>query len=572
MAHAMQIDASRRAAWLRRSAVATALVAALCLCGGWGGAASAKSVALVIGNDGYRNVEKLHKASGDARALGETLRQIGFTVTVETDVDNRRFTDVLARFVKSVEPGDTAFFHFSGHGVEIDGRNFLLPVDAPSPSESNDAQLQRASFELQREVLAALRDRHPRALVAVIDACRNNPYSAQPGGRSVGGERGLARVDAASGEFLIFSAAPKQAALDELAPGDTEQTSVFMRVFLKYLPQPNVPLQAIVKSTQTEVYQTVLRATNNTKQQRPNYDDQFIGDLLLNQQQIASLAPTVPKPPAVAPPITLPPPLAAPAAPLAPAAPAAAPSHAPAVAVPEGPPDRPGAASDCALSLAKVRPDVSGVQWITIESSCGTLARIYLTYGDWTFVRAVDPAASVTFPFAFFAGASELKVSTNRGGQVSVPAPRTQPRYVKHVVLLWTKPVDLDLVPADPEFVDPQNVERFAWQASVRLADGGPGTTRAVVYTLAPKQTPEGHAIKFRVNNRSRAQVPQMPFCGGGGLDQVAYEARLYEDGRLAREPERQATPRVACGQAILADDLRAPRLRNINIVIRPQS
>jgi hypothetical protein len=565
---------------MRRCALALAtIIGTACMCAG---AASAKNVALIIGNNDYRNVEKLHKAVGDAQALAETLRQMKFAVTVETNVDGKGFTDALARFIKSVEPGDTAFFHYSGHGVEIDGRNFLLPIDAPSPTDSNDAQLQRAAFELQREILEKLRDRHPRALVAVVDACRNNPYSGG-GGRSVSGERGLARVDASSGEFLIFSASPKQVALDELSPGDSEPTSVFMRVFLKYLPQPNVPLQAIVKSTQTEVYQTVLRASNNAKQQRPNYDDQFIGDLMLNPQ-VASLSPTIPSPaPAVvAPPITVPsdsppsftPPSVSPpsysTAAVSPGRPTGQDSGP--AAAPAGPPDRPGAAGDCSLSVTKVRSDVSGVQWITVDSGCGALARVYLTYGDWTFVRAVDPGTTVSFPFDFFLGTAELKISSDRGGQASVPAPRTQPRGAKHVVLLWSKGVDLDLVPADPEFVDPQNVERFAWQATVRLADGGTGTNRAVIYTLAPKSTPEMHAIKFRVNNKSRAQVPRPPFCGGGGLDQVDYEARLYEDGRLMKEPERQSTPRVACGQAILADDLRAPRLRNINIVIRPPS
>src|SRR5262249_59957396 len=101
---------------------------------------------------------------------------------------------------------------------------------------------------------------------------------------------------------------------------------------------------------------------------------------------------------------------------------------------------------------------------------------------------------------------------------------------------------------------------------------GVPGPAGAVIDALAPKSPRDGHAIKSRALNKSGSRAPQPPYCGGQGLDQVEYEARLYEDGRLAKEPERQATPRVSCGQAILADDLRAPRLRNINIVIRPQS
>src|ERR1700744_4279002 len=88
-----------------------------------------KRVALVIGNNDYKNVPKLQKAVNDARTMGDTLKQLGFTVMVAENQTRQAFSESLLAFDQAVGPGDTAFFFYAGHGFEIAGQNFLLPTD-----------------------------------------------------------------------------------------------------------------------------------------------------------------------------------------------------------------------------------------------------------------------------------------------------------------------------------------------------------------------------------------------------------------------------------------------------------
>ncbi len=103
---------------------------------GFAGPAHAeKRVALVIGNNDYRNVPKLQKAVNDARAMGDALKQLGFSVMVAENLNRQQFSQALLTFDNAVEPGDTAFFFYAGHGFEIAGQNFLLPTDVPAATE-----------------------------------------------------------------------------------------------------------------------------------------------------------------------------------------------------------------------------------------------------------------------------------------------------------------------------------------------------------------------------------------------------------------------------------------------------
>src|SRR5712664_5004229 len=88
---------------------------------------AAKRVALVIGNNDYKNVPKLQKAVNDARTMGDTLKQLGFNVMVAENQNRQAFSETLLAFDNAVEPGDTAFFFYAGHGFAIAGQYFLLP-------------------------------------------------------------------------------------------------------------------------------------------------------------------------------------------------------------------------------------------------------------------------------------------------------------------------------------------------------------------------------------------------------------------------------------------------------------
>src|SRR6266576_6911536 len=111
-----------------------------------------KRVALVIGNNDYKNVPKLQKAVNDARTMGDTLKQLGFTVMVAENQTRQAFSQSLLAFDKAVDKGDTAFFFYAGHGFEIAGQNFLLPTDVPAATEGQEELVRDASILADRSI------------------------------------------------------------------------------------------------------------------------------------------------------------------------------------------------------------------------------------------------------------------------------------------------------------------------------------------------------------------------------------------------------------------------------------
>src|SRR5947199_4066822 len=149
-----------------------------------------KRVALVVGNNDYRNVPKLQKAVNDARTMGDSLKQLGFKVMVAENQTRQGFIQSLQAFDASIESGDTAFFFFAGHGFEIAGQNFLLPTDVPAATEGQE-ELVRASSVLADRIIERLQNKKARTAILVFDACRNNPFE-RAGTRAVAGGGGLA--------------------------------------------------------------------------------------------------------------------------------------------------------------------------------------------------------------------------------------------------------------------------------------------------------------------------------------------------------------------------------------------
>ena len=144
-----------------------------------------KRVALVVGNNDYKNVPKLQKAVNDARTMGDTLKKLGFTVMVAENQTRQAFSQTLLAFDNAVEPGDTAFFFYAGHGFEIAGQNFLLPTDVPAAGEGQEELVRDASVLADR-IIERLQNKKVRTSILVFDACRNNPFE-RSGTRAVAG-------------------------------------------------------------------------------------------------------------------------------------------------------------------------------------------------------------------------------------------------------------------------------------------------------------------------------------------------------------------------------------------------
>jgi uncharacterized caspase-like protein len=237
-----------------------------------------KRVALVIGNNDYKNVPKLQKAVNDARTMGDTLKQLGFTVIVAENQSRQAFSQSLLAFDKAVEKGDTAFFFYAGHGFEIAGQNFLLPTDVPAATEGQEELVRDASILADR-IIERLQNKGARTAILVFDACRNNPFE-RSGTRAVAGSGGLAPMtQLPEGVFSVFSAGPRQTALDRLSNNDDNPNSVFTRTFAKELMQPGINLVQVAQRTRrlvSEMAETV------SHKQIPVYFDQMVDDVFLN--------------------------------------------------------------------------------------------------------------------------------------------------------------------------------------------------------------------------------------------------------------------------------------------------
>ncbi|NNE24639.1 MAG: caspase family protein [Rhizobiales bacterium] len=244
-----------------------------------------KRVALVIGNDNYDNVTRLQKAVNDAKAMAGTLRQLGFGVTEASNVARRDMNFAVHQFVNQIEPGDVAMVFFAGHGVEISGENFLLPTDIPDAGPGQEGFVKAESIGLN-DILTRLKSKKARLNVIILDACRNNPFSSA--GRSLGATRGLARIAAPNGTFVMYSADAGEAALDRLNDNDENPNSVFTRTLIPLMQKPGLDLVNIAREARRQVRQLALGVSH---QQTPAYYDAVLGAFYFSGNRSAASLP-----------------------------------------------------------------------------------------------------------------------------------------------------------------------------------------------------------------------------------------------------------------------------------------
>ncbi|SMH31929.1 caspase family protein [Azospirillum agricola] len=239
--------------------------------------------ALVIGAKSYRNIKPLERTLEDAKALADALEKRGFLVTLVKEPDRRALALAAPAFAEELRrsPGALAFVLFAGHGVEIKGANYLLPIDFPDvrdlPPGQGEALVRSDALALD-SLLAEVKAAQPRYLVALFDACRDNPLVAA-GSRSVGGTRGLARIDAESNTAVMFTAGAGERALDRLPGNDPSPNGLFMRHFLTQMDNRDWPLDRIFRETAKRVVQDAGGKANHS--QHPAHHSQIYDDIVL---------------------------------------------------------------------------------------------------------------------------------------------------------------------------------------------------------------------------------------------------------------------------------------------------
>jgi Caspase domain len=202
--------------------------------------AIAQRLALVIGNSNYQNVPPLKNPSNDATLIAASLEKVGFEVTLLKDQDQRAMKLALLEFGRKLKQGvDAGLIYYAGHGIEVDGRNYLVPVDSNTQSE-READISNIDLD---DVMALLEDSGVPFNILILDACRNNPFR---GFRSQRG--GLAPVNAPVGTYVAYSTAPGTVAAD----GDGDN-SPFTKALAQQLATPGLTIESVFKNTRSAV-------------------------------------------------------------------------------------------------------------------------------------------------------------------------------------------------------------------------------------------------------------------------------------------------------------------------------
>ena len=198
-------------------------------------------VALVIGNAAYRK-DPLTNPLNDARAMGDSLRQLGFKVIALENASQRQMHEAVRQFGDSLK-GGVGLFYYAGHGVQVKGRNYLVPVDADIGRED---EVPYKAFDVG-QVLDKLESAKNPLNIVILDACRNNPFARES--RSGGGS-GLAQMDAPTGSIIAFATAPGA----EAADGSTAN-GLYTGQLLRFMTTPGLKVEDVFKRTRVAVKQ-----------------------------------------------------------------------------------------------------------------------------------------------------------------------------------------------------------------------------------------------------------------------------------------------------------------------------
>jgi uncharacterized caspase-like protein len=232
-------------------------------------------VALVIGNARYLNTPALSNPGNDATDIAEALAAVGFNVTLRVDVTKRQFDAALAQFSRDAKKADAALVYYAGHGMQFQGRNYVMPVDAELQDEVSLRYEMTAVDDLKSALQAS-----KGVKILVLDSCRDNPLAEKLARsitlttRDVPNMLGLARAERTNGMIIVYAT---QA--DEVAHDGGGRNSPFSAAFLKEIKEPGLEVGTLFRRVEDEVY----AATNG--QQSPELSISMVPEYYLNQTE-----------------------------------------------------------------------------------------------------------------------------------------------------------------------------------------------------------------------------------------------------------------------------------------------
>jgi len=224
-----------------------AFLSGLVLCGGFARSnqlpaapgQSEKRTALVIGNAAYES-GALRNPINDARAIGRALADLSFEVTLKENLDQKQMKREIQAFGEKLQKGGVGLFYYAGHGVQVNGHNYLIPVGAAIEHEN---QVEYEAVDMGA-VLSEMDYAHARMNIVIIDACRDNPFARSF--RSI--SMGLASIDAPTGTLIAYATAPGSVAND--GPGEN---GVYTGELIKAMVQPGLKIEDVFKQVRSAV-------------------------------------------------------------------------------------------------------------------------------------------------------------------------------------------------------------------------------------------------------------------------------------------------------------------------------
>ena len=223
------------------------IVLLLCILGPVAAAADGRRLALVIGNSDYVSVPHLDNPENDATAVAQHLHDLGFSVTLALNLDKAKFEEEVRKFAGSLDGAQAAVFFYAGHGLQIDGRNYMVPIDADVSNEA-DLPFQLVAVDIALQRLASQRI----TTIVILDACRNNPLANRLAKainkRANALGQGLASIYASADTLISFSTQPGNVALDGDGPD-----SPFTEALLKHIDVANVDVLSVLRDVRRDV-------------------------------------------------------------------------------------------------------------------------------------------------------------------------------------------------------------------------------------------------------------------------------------------------------------------------------